>query len=273
MSVCATMVGALILLASIVVRVSTVTLPPPYTEQCLAGERLNPVEPVPTYVINLNEKPAKRWARLASDYSQKIIDMLVVKNITYPLFHGKVIKFVDSEMSKMNYYLPQPYQDEIQGIATVLKIPVGQIVINLDFGLLLGWSPEQHDWLLTNTLRPLVVNIDWQVNGRVIFKSTNFAGFIGVLNGVKPKAFSLSANERFDWNGGYLGVMEWLMRLEDNKWMFWITREIMEKAGSYQEAVTVLKKVRLMAPIYFIVGGAASGNKICIKRAGVAQRI
>ena len=72
--------------------------------------------------------------------------------------------------------MPQPYQDELLGIANVTGINLGEIVLvnifyevnafctsivaedpsgklyharNLDFGLFMGWDYKNHDWALT----------------------------------------------------------------------------------------------------------------------------
>lgn len=55
-----------------------------------------------------------------------------------------------------------------------------------------------------------------------MFKSNNFAGFIGVYNGLKQGAFSVTANERFQLAGGFYGMLRYLLGLEPNgKWMTW----------------------------------------------------
>jgi acid ceramidase len=55
-------------------------------------------------------------------------------------------------------------------------------------------------------------------------------------------------------------VIEWIMGLRTGKWMGFLTRETMENAGSYQEAVAMLSQTDMLAPAYFIVGGNKSGE-------------
>lgn len=55
---------------------------------------------------------------------------------------------------------------------------------NLDFGLFLGWDVKTHDWAVTEKLREIIININWTRGGQTVYKSVNFAGYIGIYNGV-----------------------------------------------------------------------------------------
>uniref|UniRef100_K1RLU6 Acid ceramidase n=1 Tax=Magallana gigas TaxID=29159 RepID=K1RLU6_MAGGI len=206
---------------------------------------------------------------------------------------GKVVDFLINEGGKIDDTLPQPYADEMRGLAEATGIPLGEIVLynifyelftvctsivaedpsgklfhvrNLDFGLFLGWDVKTKTWEITDALRPTVVNLDFQKGGKTVFKSVNFAGYIGILTAVKPGMFTLTMNERFNMDGGYIGVLEWILGIRTGKWMGFLTRETMEKAGSYQEAVALLSQTEMLAPAYFIVGGNKSGEGCVITR-------
>lgn len=45
-----------------------------------------------------------------------------------------------------------------------------------------------------------------------------------------------------------------------DSWVSFLTREVMEKATSYVEAWQALSKPRLLAPVYFILGGTQPGE-------------
>lgn len=42
--------------------------------------------------------------------------------------------------------------------------------------------------------------------------------------------------------------------------MSFLTREVMEEATTYEEAKLMLSHTRLLAPVYFILGGAKAGE-------------
>jgi acid ceramidase len=48
-------------------------------------------------------------------------------------------------------------------------------------------------------------------NNTTLYNSAGFIGYIGVFTGVKAGKFSFSANERFSLDGGYVGIIEWLL--------------------------------------------------------------
>ncbi|KAG0722933.1 Acid ceramidase [Chionoecetes opilio] len=79
--------------------------------------------------------------------------------------------------------------------------------------------------------------------------------------------FTFSLDERFTINGGYVGLLEWML-LKDHKqkWMAFITREVMEQADSYDAAKNTLSHSRLLSPVYFILGGVQPGQGTIITR-------
>jgi acid ceramidase len=108
---------------------------------------------------------------------------------------------------------PQPYGDEMIGIANATDLKIGDIVLfnifyeifpgctsivsqdqsgnilharNLDFGLLLGWDFADDSWIISDLLRTVTININFTRNGQLEYITTGFAGFIGVFTGIKP---------------------------------------------------------------------------------------
>lgn len=137
---------------------------------------------------------------------------------------------------------------------------------NMDFGLFLGWDVKNNSWMLTEMLRPLVVNVNFQRNNKTVFLSTSFAAYVGMITGMKPGVLTLTMNERFSIDGGYIGVLEWILGIKQGAWMSFLTRRVLENATSYEEAKTLLSKTVLLAPAYFILGGAKSGEGCVITR-------
>jgi len=272
-------------------------LPAPFTEHCIVGEKNLYPPPqnttVPTYVLDLDKEPSERWNEIASLYAPQIRGLVQsVKDFVAAFTGEKILEIVEKFLGRLDKKMPQPYADEIRGIANVTGLPLGDIVLynifyeiftvctsivaedeqnrlyharNLDFGLFLGWNEKTHDWMVTEQLRNTIVNVEWKKGGKTVFKSVNFAGFVGVYNGVRPQRFTVTANERFDIDGGYVGLLKWLMG-EDTAWMTLLVREVMETADSYDEAVERLSTTKLMAPVYYIVGGNSSGQGQIITR-------
>lgn len=249
---------------------------------------------VPRYVINLDLPPSERWNQLIIDKKQNILDLLQnLKNFTGEFFHGKLFKLVDKYLPYMAKTLPQPYLSELNGIAKVAEISLGEITLynifyevftvctsliseakdgkilharNLDFGLFLGWDIQNHTWSTTEILRPLVVELDFQRKNRTVYKSINFAGYVGVLTGMKPQRFTITLDERFSLDGGFVGIIRWLMGDRSAKWAGFLMRDILDKKSTYQEALEILTHSKLLAPVYFILSGNSSGQGAIITR-------
>ncbi|XP_036911126.1 acid ceramidase [Sturnira hondurensis] len=272
---------------------------PPWTEDCRKSTYppSGPTYrgPVPWYTINLDLPPYKRWHDLLTEKasSLKIIvnSMKDVANAFVP--SGKIMQIVDQKLPGLLGNFPGPYEEEMKGIADVTGIPLGEIISfnifyefftictsiiaedkkghlihgrNMDFGIFLGWNINNNTWVVTEALKPLTVNLDFQRNNKTVFKASSFAGYVGMLTGFKPGLFSLTLNERFSTNGGYMGVIEWILGKKDAMWIGFITRSVLENSTSYEEAMNILIKTKILAPAYFILGGNKTGEGCVITR-------
>lgn len=272
---------------------------PPYTEDCRSGT-YPPTGPTylgnaPWYTVNLDQPPSERWKKLITDKKQPLTSMMQqIKELVKFVFHSeKLIDLVDTKLPAIVGSLPPPFDEEIRGIADASGLPLGEVMLfnifyevftvctsvvaedtsgklfharNLDFGLFLGWDVKNNSWMITELLRPLVVNVNFQRNNKTVFLSTSFAGYVGMLTGMKPGILTLTMNERFSIDGGYIGVLEWILGIRHGAWMSFLTRSVLENATSYEEAKTLLAKTVLLAPAYFILGGNQSGEACVITR-------
>lgn len=249
---------------------------------------------VPTYIINLDLPPKLRWSHLMADKKESTLNLLQdIKNYTDSFFKGKLFPLVDKYLPLVAETLPEPYLSELKGIAEISGIELGEITLynifyevftlctsvisqgadgkiyhgrNLDFGLFLGWDVKNHTWLTTEALRPLVVELDFQRGGQTVYKSVNFAGYIGVLTGMKPQRFTLTLDERFSMEGGFVGIIRWLLGDRSANWAGFLMRDVLEKADSYHQALSTLTTSKLLAPVYFILAGNATDQGVIITR-------
>ncbi|XP_037546396.1 acid ceramidase [Nematolebias whitei] len=272
---------------------------PPYTEDCRT-DMYPPNGPtfkgdVSWYTVDLDLPPKERWAAVISDKKNYLVSMIQAIRDLADAFvpSGRLVEMVDLILPLMVNTLPNPFRDEIKGIAEVSGVPLGEVVLfnifyevftvctsvvaedekgnllhgrNLDFGLFMGWDEKNKSWTISEKLKPLVVNLDFKRNQQTVFKSTNFAGYVGMLTGIKPHIFTLTMNERFSVDGGYIGIMEWVMGQRDGMWMSFLTRSVLENANSYEEAKKTLAQTKMLAPAYFILGGNQTGQGCIITR-------
>uniref|UniRef100_A0A669B7L3 Acid ceramidase n=1 Tax=Oreochromis niloticus TaxID=8128 RepID=A0A669B7L3_ORENI len=247
------------------------------------------------YTVDLDLPPRKRWSAVITDKKTDLVNMIeAIKELADALVpSGKLIEMVDIALPLMVDTLPSPFNEEIRGIAAASGVPLGEVVLfnifyevftvctsivaedkkgnlihgrNLDFGLFMGWDVKNKSWIISEKLKPLVVNLDFKRNNQTVFKSTNFAGYVGMLTGIKPNIFTLTMNERFSLDGGYIGILEWILGQRDGMWMSFLTRSVLENATSYEEAKSRLAQTKLLAPAYFILGGNSTGQGCIITR-------
>ncbi|XP_062855851.1 N-acylsphingosine amidohydrolase (acid ceramidase) 1a [Trichomycterus rosablanca] len=269
-----------------------------YVEECRSG--MYPpkgptfINKVTWYTLNLDLPPTERWTHVIKEKKAELAKMIqAIRDLANSFFHGKLIHLVDKELPLIVDTLPYPFNEEIKGIAAASGVPLGEIVLfnifyevftvctsvvaedvngklyharNLDFGLFMGWDRKNQTWTITEKLKPLVVNIDFKRNNRTVFRSTSFAGYVGMLTGIRPREFTLTMNERFNVDGGYIGILEWILGKRDGMWMSFLTRRVLENATSYEDAKHQLIKTKLLAPAYFILGGNQTNQGCVITR-------
>ncbi|CAD6184806.1 unnamed protein product [Caenorhabditis auriculariae] len=293
---------SLLLVLAVAVSAKHVDLPKPFEDHCILDDKTNLYDPtkqfaIPWFDVDLDQPPSKRWNQIATAYKTQISELITVLiDFISPLFSDpkEVITFIDNVFGDMALKLQQPYRDEIIAIAKASEMPVGQITLynifyeiftvctsivaqdpqghlyharNLDFGLFMGWNATIHDWPISARLRKMIVNVNWLKNGKLLFKSNNFAGYIGIYNGLKPNAFSLTADDRFQAIGGWYGMLKWSLGLEpEGKWMSWLSRETLETANTYEEAKQHLMNTPMLSPVYFILGGQQQYQACIIAR-------
>ena len=90
-----------------------------------------------------------------------------------------------------------------------------------------SWNHKNETWEMTNLLRPLLVNVNFTRNGgsELVFQSTQYAGYVGVLSGMS-KSFSVTIDDRFALNGGFMGILDWFKGDRKEKWVSLLTRYV-----------------------------------------------
>lgn len=210
------LISLIVLAVCVSVRLS-VSSPVPFQEECVHNTyppkgRAN----IPNYIVNLDLPPEQRWQQIGRERSVQISYLLTTfKNVLLSLTDEvqHLINFVDEFVGLLVEALPMPYRDEIKGLSKASGLNLGEMFLynifyeiftvctsiiaqapngslyhvrNLDFGLFMGWDPKNHTWEVTEALLPAIITVDWQRKNRTIFKSVNFAGYIGIVTAIKP---------------------------------------------------------------------------------------
>jgi len=243
--------------------------------------------------INMDLAPEDRWTEVTKPLAAQIetlidnvIDLLPEK------FRNELIPYVNAHAATICNDFPQPYGQEIVGISKATGIDLGRLVLmnvayelegvctsivaqdaqgnlfharNLDFGLFLGWDQTNKTWKVAEALRPLLFNAHFVRNGTELYKSVAYAGFVGLLTGMKTGAFSISVDTRFD-NNLDKGLWNWFKGDHSGHFLTFTTRNAIENAANYDEAFTILNSTKLLGPGYIILGGVSAGQGVILTR-------
>ena len=87
------------------------------------------------------------------------------------------------------------------------------------------------------------------------------SSYIGVITGVRSGVFSISMNERYGINCGYVGLIEWIFNINSQQqFITFAMRDMLANATSYDQAVRYLAEIKLTAPCYYIIAGPQPGQ-------------
>ena len=119
------------------------------------------------------------------------------------------------------------------------------------------------DWAM-DFLKTYTVQLNFKKNGKTLFKSSSWAGYLGVLTGCRPGAFSVSINFR-STNDGHFGKN--LLKTITRGWpISFLVREALTDCETFSHAVQILKNSKLIAPVYITVAGCKKGEGAIITR-------
>jgi acid ceramidase len=249
---------------------------------------------IPSFVVDLDADPATRWDHIVRPRAADIKAMIDQFTASIGGLKSKLLRTIlDLGTEALLKKVPAPYAAEIQGIAKSTGLDVVEIFVynimyeveglctsmvsqdsnghiyhsrNLDFGLFDGTDNKTRTWSLTEKLRPLLMNLNFKKGGISLYNTTQYAGFVGLLTGMKKGGFSISVDTRFD---GHLDeyLILWLLGKYEGAFLSWKLRDVMENVGSYAEAFHDLTTYKPMGPSYIILGGAkaAEGAVIALK--------
>jgi len=261
----------------------------------MANHSLYPPDParaLPWYTINLDLAPQDRWTAIVQPMAAQINKTIYqVIDLLPAQIRNDIISKVDAGAQQILDAFPAPYGDEIRGIAAATGIDVAALILyniayeleggctsivaendrqlyharNLDFGLFFGWDKQNETWQLTEDLRPLLFNAKFVKAGVNIYNTTQFAGFVGLLTGMKKGGFSISVDTRYDnsyWNGLY----EFFKGNSTSQFLAFLTRSTMENAPDFNTAFNLLNGTSMIGPCYIILGGNQMGQGAVLTR-------
>ncbi len=228
------------------------------------------------YVIDLDAEPGTRWHAVARENKDKIMQVFTgfVETIGKNPFEMMSIL-----ASSVTHELPKEYREELIGFADYVNITVGEMMVfNMLYEMtafgdrsskactsIVATQPNGHiihgrnlDYSVPG-LNYLSIMLDFQKGGKTVYKGTSFAGYIGLMTGMRPNGFTISLDERNkgvwssnDWESAMLGA---------NGLIAFKIRDLLgDSSIDFEKAVQTLSTAQLIAPCYLIIGGL-KGNE------------
>jgi len=229
-----------------------------------------------TWIVDLDKPPAERWpiAQMYPNYIDAIKGAI-----------GLIDVFIPKELQNIVYQLALEtiphlgiYGDEIKAAAEFGKIPLEKaVLLNIIYEAEAGCTSivaQQNDntiihgrnldFPLTSYLRNLTINVLFQKSGKTLYNGVSYAGYVGLLTGMRPGAFAISANERIDgfiWENFLEAIL-----VPGTYASAFLIRDTLEQTQTFEDAVYRLSTTPLAAPIYLTVSGVKSGEGAIITR-------
>jgi N-(long-chain-acyl)ethanolamine deacylase len=231
----------------------------------------------PHYVVDLDAPAETRWSHVVSAYKN---DYGPILKYIYSIIPERIAKLLMPVLDDIDKYLPGEYPNECRGVANATGLPLGDIVIlNLVYDLTAFCTSilAQHqngtifhsrnlDYPIPG-LRNLTVEVEFQRNGVRQFECTTFAGYVGCLTGMRPQAFSITVDER-DVPGQSIWDNIGMILKGGHPLSFHLrdTLDNTTRVPDFEAALTDLTQVKLIAPVYIILGGVSAGQGAIIAR-------
>ncbi|XP_061584663.1 N-acylethanolamine-hydrolyzing acid amidase-like [Cololabis saira] len=231
----------------------------------------------PTVHISLDQDPDVRWKPLLevfdAEYLQKaaatIIDATVPKWVHHAI--APVVKSLEN-------HIPPPYAGEIRSLTSLFGGNVSDVIL-LNFAYeasafctsILAQDKYGNVYHGRNldyphaVLRNVTVDVVFLKKGKVAYRGTTFAGYVGLWTGQSPNKFTVSGDQRGTdrWWNYWKNVVSLLLKGSP---VSWLVRETLEEAEDFQDAVMRLAKTPIITGVYYIVAGVRAGEGVVITR-------
>ena len=115
-------------------------------------------------------------------------------------------------------------------------------------------------------LRAMTIEVEFRRGGEVVYVASTWAGYLGVLTGLRPNGFSVSVN----WRKSAVGLLENFHHLGSGVWAAGcLVRHVLEADAAfpqYADAVRALASFPLASPAYVIVAGTTLSEGVVLTR-------
>ena len=238
---------------------------------------------IPRYKVDLDAKPSERWTEIVKDYKQhfKQIEGVITELIERELGKNGLIakSIVNSMVALLTQCGVVYYNQELKAIAKQSGMPLGLLTImQLIYEAcahctsIVCFDKEKKpihirtmDWEM-EFLRALTIEVVFYKNNKPLCIATSWAGYVGILTGMRYNSFGISVNYRVTLDGFWTNVK----KAAKSSWPIgFLVREILctedtnNVKFNYNNARIQLQNSALISPVYFTLSGV-NINEGCI---------
>jgi hypothetical protein len=242
---------------------------------------------VPLITIDLDKSPTERWAPIVDKYKGELLaaDQQLQK------FAGDNLPWVTrlladgliSSLSTASKRGAVVYGQELAALADMVGISLGRLVLlqlvyeasatctsivvqNEDGSV---FHARTMDWEMPFSVEALTVELIFRSHGRELFRASSWAGYVGVLTGMKPGAFAISVNFRLTKEGSFWTNVKQTLK---SAWpVGFLVREVLQSESEYQGALVALASSPLISPAYFTLSGVERGEGCIVTRNAIEE--
>jgi acid ceramidase/N-acylethanolamine-hydrolysing acid amidase len=96
---------------------------------------------------------------------------------------------------------------------------------------------------------------DYQKEGKTVFKTVGWPGFVGALSGIKPQKFAITLNAVLSEDQAALALP-----------ISFVLRDVLETCDSFSAAKTALENTPIICDCLLLLSGTKSNEKVVIER-------
>jgi hypothetical protein len=225
--------------------------------------------------INLDLSPDKRWIDILEEFKP---ELLVAKDR---------MKIIIDKMLGSSYYLIVPmiksfklfksimFLDELQSIADAMEMSFEYVLIlqlcyEISSCCTSAITKIKDDYVFFRTmdwpmdfLKDLTVNLEFMKDGKTIFTTTTWVGYVGVLTVTVPEKYSIAVNYRRTNDVSLSSISKNVISIMNMNWPIgYLIRDVCEKNLSYKNMLHYMCKAKLVSPCYITICGTIERPKV-----------
>lgn len=227
---------------------------------------MNPKDKV-EHIINLDLPVNERWSFLI-DYKSEINELL-----QYYLNDFEGGEFIFESIGEYKkQIISEEYLEEIDFISSISNFTPDQVLIaNLYYDVLkfyfgcTAFAIENNGqilhsrnldwWTENNILSDYSKIFSYQRNGKTIYKTVGWVGFVGALSGTNPGKFSLTLNAVLSNDSPEIALP-----------VSFLLRDILNTADSFEEAKEKLEQTTIASDCLVLLSGTRTNEMVVIER-------